>query len=183
MHRAHLSASQHRRRRNALWAGLLTLVVLGCTGWFSVETVWALISAGARGRGVVRWIDLAVGLFALHAVVPIIPWLRVSLSCTAPSISQLTSCALAQMRRPNRLSLPCLVLAVLIAVLHLSLAIANVVLAIVWRDELATRCAWGIDVAFTMGRSGRTCLASDSRGWIVAAAVRLIITVIIGVSF
>lgn len=91
MERAHRSAGQHRLRRIALWAGLLTLVVLGLTGWFVFETVWALVSAGARGRGVVRWVELGVGLFALHGSAFVVPWLRVSFYFSARSSNEAES--------------------------------------------------------------------------------------------
>lgn len=78
MHRVHLSAAQHRRRKLALWAGFMTLLVLAATGWFVIEVVWSLITSGAQGRGVLRWVELTAGLVALLAIVTVIPWLRVS---------------------------------------------------------------------------------------------------------
>lgn len=78
MHRVHLSAAQHRRRKLALWAGVMTLLVLAVAGWFVIEVVWSLITSGGQGRGVLRWAELTAGLVALLATVAVIPWLRVS---------------------------------------------------------------------------------------------------------
>lgn len=181
MHRVHLSAAQHRRRRLALWAGFMTIVVLAATGWFVIEVVWSIITSGAQGRGVLRWAELAAGLVALLATVAVVPWLRVSLG--EPFRITFANSVLQQTRRPNKLSLPTLAIAILTFALHLVLSVANIVLVIVWRDELGTRCSWSIDAAWTMGKSGDRCPDLNGwKGWIVAAAVRAIVTVLVGVS-
>ncbi|ORY76555.1 hypothetical protein BCR35DRAFT_305803 [Leucosporidium creatinivorum] len=160
MHRVHLSAAQHRRRKLALWAGFITLLVLAATAWFVIEVIWSLITSGAQGRGVLRWAELASGFAALFSTVAVIPWLRT--------------------RRPNKLSLPTLSIAILTFALHLVLSIANIALVIIWRDELGTRCTWSVDAAWTMGRSGDHCDGNRWKGWIVAAALRAIVTVLVG---
>lgn len=180
LHRARLAAIQKKRRRLATVAGVLTLLVAFVDGWYFIEFICALSTNGGQGRGVIRWIALGVGLFSLVAFLAILPWLRVSLP-TASKQVQILIVSSQQSRRPNIYSIVVLVLALTTTVVHLVAAIGNIALAILWREELSRRCTWGIDVGWTLGRQGDDCGPGSWTGWVVAAAIRLLVTVIVAV--
>lgn len=65
--------------------------------------------------------------------------------------------------------------------MHLALALTNFTLSFVWRDTLNDRCDWGVDVSWVIAEKGNVCLAQGWKGWSIAAAVRLILTVPVSV--
>ncbi|GAA6015514.1 hypothetical protein JCM10207_008620 [Rhodosporidiobolus poonsookiae] len=76
LHRLRLSLSQRRRRRAAYSAGALSLAELLATLWVLVETAAALIEEGGKGRGVVRWVQLASWLTVVVGWVPVFALLK-----------------------------------------------------------------------------------------------------------
>ncbi|BGP19743.1 hypothetical protein JCM10213v2_007860 [Rhodosporidiobolus nylandii] len=161
LHRLRISVAQKRRRRTAYLAGALSLIVLIVTVWYLVEAAGSLIAKGGKGRGALRYVDLAFCLVVLASWPVILLFLR--------------------SRRISRLALAGLVSAALSAFLHFSLAFTNFILAFVWKDELDGRCDWGIGVDWALGDKGEVCATSSFgwRGWAVAAAVRLTLTTIL----
>lgn len=71
-------STRSRHRGRALYAGLLTLVVLGYTVWITFEAVYAVVRLGGTGRGVVRWVEVGVGSVAVVGCGICIVWLKVS---------------------------------------------------------------------------------------------------------
>ncbi|GAA6036186.1 hypothetical protein JCM8097_006822 [Rhodosporidiobolus ruineniae] len=161
LHRLRISVAQKTRRRTAYFAGGLSLVLLGVTLWFLVETSGSLTRSGGRGRGVMRWVELAMWLTVLGLWVPVFLFLRT--------------------RRLSNLVVVGLSSAALSAFFHLGLAFASFVLSFVWSDTLSSRCDWGVDVAWTLGAKGDICDAAKEVGkksWQAAAGVRLVVTIV-----
>ncbi|GAA5918363.1 hypothetical protein JCM6882_007300 [Rhodosporidiobolus microsporus] len=161
LHRLRTFTAQKTRRRTAHVAGALSLVVLAVTGWFLVEACGALVKSGGKGRGKERWVEMGFLLAVLALWVVVFAFLRA--------------------RRLSPLSLLGLLSAALIAFLHLSLALTNLVLAFVWKVELSQRCDWGVGAAWTMGAKGEVCGEGEGvggKGWAAAAGVRLVVTVL-----
>ncbi|GAA6006095.1 uncharacterized protein JCM10292_006547 [Rhodotorula paludigena] len=157
LRRLRLSRAQKRRRRTGYVAGVLSLLVLVVTAWYQVETCWALIERGGSGRGKVRWVEMSAWLVVLLLWVFVLAFLR------SHRISILSRLALAS--------------AAISSFLHLALALINFILSFVWRDTLNDRCDWGVDVSWLIAEKGDACLAEGWKGWSIAAAVRLILTV------
>ncbi|GAA5863362.1 hypothetical protein JCM8547_006959 [Rhodosporidiobolus lusitaniae] len=161
LHRSRISVAQKKRRRTAYVAGVLSLVVLFVTLWFLVETCGSLIDEGGKGRGVYRWVELSFFLTVLPMWIVVFAFLR--------------------SRRISRLAVAGIICGAFSSFLHLSLAFTNFILSFVWRDDLDTRCDWGVDVSFTMGDKGDDCSPGDRVGgkaWSGAAAVRLVVTLL-----
>ncbi|GAA6053477.1 hypothetical protein NBRC10513_000209 [Rhodotorula toruloides] len=159
LHRARISRAQKVRRRTAYFAGFFSLVVLVITLWYLGETSRALARYGGRGRGVLRWIELSAWLTVLCGWPLTVLFLRT--------------------RRPTLLTPVTLTSAFLSSTLHLLLAFSNLILSLIWRGDLGLRCSWGTDVAWTAGRKGAFCADDSSKGWTIAATIRLLLTILI----
>ncbi|GAA5978604.1 hypothetical protein JCM11641_002784 [Rhodosporidiobolus odoratus] len=159
LHRARVGVAQKKRRHTAYLAGSLSVLYLGSTVWFFVEICASLIQEGGKGRGSLRWVQLSFFLTLIALWVVILAFVRT--------------------RRVSTLAPIALLSAAFSSFLQLSLAFINFVLSFVWKAELASRCAWGVDVAWTIGKKGDTCAVGFGwKGWSVAATVRLIITIL-----
>ncbi|TNY19500.1 hypothetical protein DMC30DRAFT_353784 [Rhodotorula diobovata] len=157
LQRLRTSLALKRRRHTGYVAGAMSLVVLGVTLWYLVEACWALGKSGGKGKGALRWVEVAVWLAVLSLWPAVLLFLR--------------------SRRPSLLSMVGLASAAVTAFLHLAIAFANLILSFVWKEELSNRCAWGIDVAWTSRDKGEYCADKGWKAWSLAAAVRLLVTV------
>lgn len=94
-------------------------------------------------------------------------------------------------RRPSTLARPLLLLALLAFVLQILLSLFNILLVLIWRTSsvstrnVADRCEWGLDILWQLGDSSRQCVTQAGSGdtipWVVAASIRLLIVLIVGV--
>lgn len=151
------------RRHRSLWAGLLTLLIGGYSAFVLFEAIWGIASRGDDGRGVVRWIQVVIGLIAAAVCMLVVLWL--------------------QTRRPSTFSVAALLASLLVFFLHLAYAFTNLILALVWRQDLSQRCSWSIDAAWTLGNAGENCGPDGGigiAGWAIAGGLRLLFTLIIG---
>lgn len=71
------AAVQRKHRHLALCAGALTLLATGFSFFVVFEAVWAVVDKGGKGRGVVRWVELGIGLACIAACVVVVGWLKV----------------------------------------------------------------------------------------------------------
>lgn len=68
----------HKPHLTPVFAGLLTVSILGFTIFYLFEVVWAIIFAGVKGRGVLRWVELGCGIILVLGGIMTVAWLRVS---------------------------------------------------------------------------------------------------------
>ncbi|GAA5889545.1 hypothetical protein JCM5296_005981 [Sporobolomyces johnsonii] len=163
LHRARVATAQKRRRRTGYLAGVLSIIVLGITTWYEVEVCWALAEKGGKGRVVLRWVEFGLLLGTVGLWLVVLAFLRT--------------------RRPSTLAVSGLASAGLSVFIHVSLALTNLILSFVWRDELGQRCTWGLDVAWTIGEEGELCEGRSWAGWSISAGVRLVVTTVVAAAW
>ncbi|GAA6018693.1 hypothetical protein JCM11491_001265 [Sporobolomyces phaffii] len=161
LHRARIATAQRRRRRTGYFAGLMSLLVFAFDLWLMVATIVSLARFGGAGRGVLRWIEFTCHLASLSLVAVIIAFLRT--------------------RRPSTLGMIAIVSATLVASVHVALAVANFVLAFIWKEQLSNDDRpWDIDVAWAnLDASTSAQTRNDWKGWTIAAVVRFFLVVTI----
>ncbi|KAM0749473.1 hypothetical protein T439DRAFT_381795 [Meredithblackwellia eburnea MCA 4105] len=160
-----ISNGLHRKHRHlALWAGVLTLLTFGFSIFYVFEAIVAIVRRGGHGQGKVRWVEAGLGCLVCLLCLVVIFWL--------------------QTRRPSPLCILAVCSAFLSIIIHLGLSITNIIIVIMWKAELRSRCSWGIDAAWSLGESGSTCEgASTLTGWGVAAGVRLFVAFVFSLTW
>lgn len=125
-----------------------------------------------------------IGLIAAAVCMLVVLWLQVVSFLRLPS-TLFTDTRTRQTRRPSTFSVAALLASLLVFFLHLAYAFTNLILALVWRQDLSQRCSWSIDAAWTLGNAGENCGPDGGigiAGWAIAGGLRLLFTLIIGVS-
>jgi uncharacterized membrane protein (UPF0136 family) len=156
------------RRNAAVWAGFWTLAVLGGCGYLLAESIISVVRLNQSAirmtvaRQVVNYIELALFGASVLLIILAIPWLR--------------------SRRPTFLSHVVMTCEYITFMMQTAASILNGAFIYVWAAEVKARCqSWSLDVAWW---ATETCPAGSGQslnGYLVAAGMRLLVVLIVGV--
>ncbi|GAA98810.1 uncharacterized protein L969DRAFT_95492 [Mixia osmundae IAM 14324] len=171
------SESQATFHRSARYAGVLSFVCLAFLLWMWIEDLASLTRLLSTPRDALRLQLCQAGLIIR--------------TCTLLDLLLIMVC-LRWVRRASRAVVAIILTSGLLLAANILLAVINLGLTFTWAGmnvdgrDITLRCYWSVDAVWQVGPSGRTCVSSDaasSRSWQIAAGVRLVITLCLGMTW